>query len=83
MGLVFEAVRDDQEYSKTVALKIATGFSDLELLRERLRQERQILAELEHPNIARFLDGGTYDSIPYFAMEYVEGCAITEYAARG
>ena len=86
MGLVFEAVRDDQEYRKTVALKVApwstavTG-RDLEL-RERFRLERQILAELEHPHIARLLDGGTQDGVPYFVMEYVEGVPITTYCER-
>ena len=82
MGLVFLAVRDDDQVRKTVALKIAPRWQDLDLLRERFRHERQILAGLEHPNIARFLDGGTCDGIPYFAMEYVEGCPITEYASR-
>ena len=82
MGLVFEAVRDDLEYRKTVALKIAPWWRDQDLLRERFREERQILAGLEHPNIARFLDGGTQDGVPYFAMEYVEGLPITEYTHR-
>ena len=82
MGLVFEAVRDDDEYRKTVAVKIAPWWCDLDLLRERFRHERQILAGLEHPYIARFLDGGTEDGIPYFAMEYVVGCPITEYARQ-
>ena len=82
MGMVFEAVRDDDEYRITVALKIAPWWRDLGLLRDRFRYERQILAGLEHPNIARFLDGGTDDGVPYFAMEYVEGCPITEYAER-
>ena len=80
MGIVFEAVRDDDEYRKTVALKIAPWWRDLDLLRERFRHERQILASLEHPNIARFLDGGTHQGIPYFAMEYVEGVPITAFA---
>ena len=86
MGLVFEAVRDDQEYRKTVALKVApwsaavTG-RDVEL-RERFRLERQILAGLEHPHIARLLDGGTQDGVPYFVMEYVEGVPITTYCER-
>lgn len=82
MGIVFEAVRDDDEYRKTVALKIAPWWRDLELLRERFRHERQILASLEHPNIARFLDGGTHQGIPYFAMEYVEGVPLTTYAQQ-
>ena len=86
MGLVFEAVRDDQEYRKTVALKVApwsaavTG-RDL-ALRERFRFERQILAGLEHPHIARLLDGGTEDGVPYFVMEYVEGVPITTYCEQ-
>ena len=82
MGVVFEAVRDDLEYHKTVALKIATGWSHPDTLRERFRQERQILAALEHPYIARLLDGGTHGGIPYFAMEFVEGCPITDYAEQ-
>jgi hypothetical protein len=80
MGMVFDAVRDDGEYSKTVALKIAPWWRDLNLLGERFRHERQILASLEHPNIARFLDGGTHQGIPYFAMEFVKGVPITRYA---
>lgn len=79
MGLVFEAWRDDAEYDKTVALKIAPDWRDLDRLRERFRNERQILARLEHPNIARFLDGGTADGVPYFAMEYIHGKPVTEW----
>ena len=82
MGLVFEAVRDDDEYRKTVAVKVAPWWCDEALLRDRFRHERQILAGLEHPNIARFLDGGTENGVPYFAMEYVAGCPITEYCTR-
>ncbi len=59
MGLVFEAVRDDLEYQKTVALKVAPWYRDTPELRERFRLERQILASLEHPNIARLIDGGS------------------------
>jgi serine/threonine protein kinase/tetratricopeptide (TPR) repeat protein len=80
MGVVFEARRDDAEYEKTVALKVAPEWRDLERLRERFRNERQILAGLEHPNIARFLDGGTEDDVPFFAMEFVEGRPITEWS---
>jgi eukaryotic-like serine/threonine-protein kinase len=79
MGLVFEAVRDDDEYRKTVALKVAPFWRDRSAVTERFRLERQILAELEHPHIARFLDGGTEDGVPYFVMEYVEGLPITAY----
>ncbi len=80
MGLVFEACRDDAEYEKRVALKVAPDWRDLERLRERFRNERQILARLEHPNIARFLDGGSEDGLPYFAMEYIDGAPVTEWA---
>jgi tetratricopeptide (TPR) repeat protein len=79
MGVVFEALRDDDEYRKRVALKVATTPSDSGLMQARLRHERQILAGLEHPNIARFLDGGSEGGIPYIAMEYVEGVPITAY----
>jgi serine/threonine protein kinase len=82
MGIVFEAVRDDDQYRKTVALKIAPWWRDPELLQERFRHERQILAGLEHPNIARFLDGGARGDIPYLAMEFVKGCTLSEYCAR-
>ncbi len=82
MGVVFEAVRDDDEYHKTVALKIAPPWIDAGAVRERFRVERQILAELEHPCIARFLDGGTADGVPYFVMEYVDGEPLTEYCRR-
>ena len=77
MGLVFEGWRDDAEYGKRVALKVAPDWKDLGPLRERFRNERQILARLEHPNIARFLDGGTEDGVPYFAMEYIDGKPVT------
>ena len=79
MGLVFEAERDDAEYHKTVALKVAPDWRDLEQLRERFRLERQILAGLEHPNIARFFDGGTEGGVPYFAMEYIDGKPVTQW----
>jgi tetratricopeptide (TPR) repeat protein len=82
MGIVFEAARDDQEYRKRVALKIAPGWHNPEPAGQRFRRERQILAELEHPNIARFLDGGAEEGLPYFAMELVEGAPITEYCRK-
>ena len=82
MGLVFEAVRADDEYLKRVALKIAPWWRDAGLIGSRFRLERQILANLDHPNIARFLDGGTEDGLPYFVMEYVEGVPIAAYCER-
>ncbi len=83
MGIVFKAVRDDDQYSKTVALKVAPACRDLDLLRDRFRLERQILAGLEHPNIARLLEGGTDHGTPFFAMEYVDGASITDYCKAG
>lgn len=83
MGLVFEAVRDDAQFQQRVALKLATKAAYSPELLLRFRQERQVLAHLEHPHIARLLDGGTTDEgIPYFAMEFVEGEPIHAYAAR-
>src|SRR5438309_87007 len=79
MGIVFEASRDDAEYRKTVALKLVPAWRDQPVLRERLRHERQILAGLDHPNIARFLDGGTEEGIPYFVMEYVDGMTLSDW----
>ena len=79
MGVVFEACRDDDEYQKTVAVKIAPAWRASDMAVERLRHERQILAGLEHPNIARFLDGASQDGMPYFAMEFVEGSPITAF----
>ena len=81
MGTVYLAVRDDAEYRKCVALKVIKRGMDTELIVERFRTERQILANLEHPNIARLLDGGTTaEGLPYLVMEYIEGEPITDYA---
>ncbi len=80
MGAVYEAVRDDEQYQQHVALKIVRGGIDTEFLRMRFRHERQILASLVHPNIARLLDGGaTEEGLPWFAMERIEGRSIGEY----
>src|SRR5262249_2394034 len=81
MGLVFEAVRADEEERNTVAVKIAPPWHDTAFVGERFKLERQILAELEHPHIARFLDGGTDSGVPYVVMEYVDGVPITSYCA--
>ena len=79
MGRVFLAERADGQFEQQVALKLVRGGrSGGEILRRFLR-ERQILARLQHPNIARLLDGGvTADGRPYFAMEYVDGEPITD-----
>jgi len=79
MGSVFLAERADDEYRRRVALKLIRGFPDPASL-ERLRAERQILADLNHPNIAAMLDGGTTDEgQPYLVMEYVEGVPVDEW----
>jgi non-specific serine/threonine protein kinase/serine/threonine-protein kinase len=80
MGAVYRAVRADDQYQKQVAIKLVrTGF-ETRFAQTRFRSERQILATLEHPNIARLLDGGTADDrSPYFVMELVEGIPIHEY----
>lgn len=80
MGAVFLAARDDERYQQHVAIKlIKPGIAD-ELMRRRFRNEMQILAELNHPNIARLFDAGqTEDDLPYLVMEYVEGKPIDVY----
>jgi tetratricopeptide (TPR) repeat protein len=84
MGVVYRAVRDDDVFEKIVALKLVHGGAVPEHL-GRLARERQILARLEHPNIATILDGGaTEDAEPYLVMEYVEGTPIDAHCnARG
>ena len=80
MGEVYRAVRADDQYQKQVAVKIARrGFDTGSGLR-RFKAERQILATLDHPHIARLLDGGsTEDGLPYVVMELVQGVPIDEY----
>jgi eukaryotic-like serine/threonine-protein kinase len=79
MGRVYLAVRDDDSFEKTVALKLVRGGRTSDDFERRFRQERQILAGLQHANIATLLDGGTAeDGQPYLVMEYVKGRPITE-----
>jgi serine/threonine protein kinase len=74
MGRVYRARRFDAEYEKEVAIKLVPGGYQAAYVLERLSAERQILANLEHPNIARLIDGGaTDDGSPYLVMELVEG----------
>jgi serine/threonine-protein kinase len=80
MGAVYLAERDDDEFLQQVAIKVVRGLLDPERVRQ-FRNERQILAWLEHPNIARLLDGGTTDDgMPYLVMEYVDGAPIDRHA---
>lgn len=74
MGSVYLATRADDEFQKRVAIKLIKRGMDTDFIIKRFRNERQILASLDHPHIARLLDGGTTDDgLPYFVMEYVEG----------
>ena len=83
MGAVYLATRDDAELRKDVAIKIIRRDSATDLNVRRFRQERQILANLDHPNIARLLDGGTTgEGIPFLVMEVVEGAPIDEHCER-
>ncbi len=83
MGAVYRAVRADGQYTQEVALKIVRAGFGGELTAARFRNERQILASLDHPNIAKLLDGGTTVSgLPYFVMEFIDGKQITEYCEQ-
>jgi serine/threonine-protein kinase len=74
MGTVYLAARADEQYQKRVALKVIRSGADTEEVVRHFKRERQILASLDHPNVARLLDGGTTDDgLPYFVMEYIEG----------
>jgi TolB-like protein/Tfp pilus assembly protein PilF/tRNA A-37 threonylcarbamoyl transferase component Bud32 len=81
MGAVYLASRADKEFAKRVAIKIVKRGMDTDFIIRRFRNERQILANLDHPNIAKLLDGGTTDDgLPYFVMEHIEGIPISRYA---
>lgn len=80
MGSVYEAERDDAEYAKRVAIKLLRPGMQSAAMVQRFKRERQILAALEHPNIARLLDGGmTSDERPYLVMEYFDGSSLDRY----
>ncbi len=81
MGVVYEAVRDDQEFDRTAAVKIlpawSAGFA------ERFRMERRVLGALDHPGIARLMDSGTTaDGVAYFVMEFVDGQPVTAWCTE-
>ncbi len=87
MGIVYLAERADGQYTQDVALKLLTRASSEAV--QRFRTERQILAALDHPNVARLLDGGTTagtpsqpDGVPFLVMEHVKGVPITDYCVH-
>jgi eukaryotic-like serine/threonine-protein kinase len=80
MGVVMLAERTDGQFEQRVALKLVKRGMDSDAVLARFLRERQILARLSHPNIARLLDGGlSSDGRPYFVMEYVEGAPLTQH----
>ena len=86
MAVLYLAERSDREFRRRVVIKVIKRGMDSDQILARFRSERQILASLDHPNIARLYDGGsTPDGRPYFAMEYVEdGLPIGQYCdSRG
>lgn len=81
MGAVYLATRSDESFDKRVAIKLIKRGMDTNAVLKRFVMERQILANLEHPNIANLLDGGsTDDGLPYLVMEYVEGLPVTRFS---
>jgi eukaryotic-like serine/threonine-protein kinase len=80
MGTVHEAVRADDQYRQRVAVKFLNRSAEGGVAVRRFRAERQMLASLQHPNIASLVDGGvTPDGLPYFVMEYIDGEPITRW----
>jgi serine/threonine-protein kinase len=83
MGIVYVAERADGAYRRQVAIKVLRRDQDVGDFRQRFEAERQILASLDHPNIARVLGGGTTDDgLSYIAMEYVDGLPIDTFCTR-
>ena len=80
MGAVYLAERADSAFRLRAAVKLIKRGMDTDFILRRFRNERQILASLDHPNIARLLDGGTTDDgLPYFVMEFIDGLPLFEY----
>ena len=83
MGAVYEAVRADGAYRLRAAVKVVKRGVDTDFVLRRFRNERQILAALEHPFITRLIDGGTTDDgRPYFVMEYIDGLPLYRYCDK-
>ena len=78
MGVVVRGERDDGVYAQTVAIKFIRGEVGAGIAQERFEAERRILARLDHPSIARIVDGGSAAGQPWLAMEYVDGRPLTE-----
>lgn len=80
MGVVYLAERADGHFEQHVAVKLIKRGMDSDAIEQRFLHERQILARLQHPGVARLLDGGVSDDgQPYFAMEYIDGQPLTDY----
>src|SRR5581483_5277985 len=80
MATVYQAVRDDAQFRKLVAIKILKAGMDTHFVLDRFQKEKQILAHFDHPNIAKLLDGGTTDEgRPYFVLEFIAGQPIDVY----
>jgi eukaryotic-like serine/threonine-protein kinase len=83
MGIVYQAIRADEVFQRVCAIKVIRPDLSTGRLLDRFRQERQILARLDHPNIARIVDGGsTKDSLPYFVMDFVDGPSIGNFCSE-
>jgi eukaryotic-like serine/threonine-protein kinase len=83
MGVVYLGVREDADFAQRVAIKLLPGALYSDEMTWRFSNERRILASLEHPGVARFLDGGaTPEGVPYAVMEYVDGEPIDAYCKR-
>jgi serine/threonine-protein kinase len=82
-GVVYLAERAEGGFRHRVAIKLIRTHLGSRQAERRIRTERQILASLDHPNIARLLDGGTTeDGVPYVIMEAIDGCSLTEFCDR-
>lgn len=80
MGVVYLTMRSDEVYRRLAALKVIRPELRANPLKDRFLREREILAGLDHPNIARIIDGGTTpNGLPYFVMDYVDGQPLDEY----
>jgi serine/threonine protein kinase len=80
MGVVYRALREGEDFAQEVAIKLVRRGFDFDDVRARFLRERRILARLDHPHLARFIDGGVADDgRPWFALEFVRGAPITRW----